>query len=119
LKGVADTTFPVFNYDYPNRAAIPSNGANQFYDNTYQYDDNVSWQHGRNSFTFGVEARLQEFNIRHSDQYLGNFNFGSGQPAPGMRLFPDKATPDSDMRASIWEPVPAEEFLCPKNLDGA
>src|ERR1035437_4382782 len=53
LKGVSDTTFPVFNYDYPNRAAIPSNGANQFYDNTYQYDDNVSWQRGRNSFTFG------------------------------------------------------------------
>jgi hypothetical protein len=79
LKGVADTTFPVFNYDYPNRAAIPSNGADQFYDNTYQYDDNVSWQHGRNGFTFGVEARLQEFNIDILTNTSGNFNFGSGQ----------------------------------------
>jgi hypothetical protein len=79
LKGVSDTTFPVFNYDYPNRAAIPSNGADQFYDNTYQYNDNVSWQHGRNSFTFGVEARLQEFNIDILTNTSGNFNFGSGQ----------------------------------------
>ena len=79
LKGVMNTTFPQFSYNYPNGAAMPSNGANQFYDNTYQYDDNVSWQHGRNAFTFGVEARLQEFNIDILTNTSGNFNFGSGQ----------------------------------------
>jgi Carboxypeptidase regulatory-like domain len=78
LKGVVDTTFPVFNYDYQNRAAIPSDGANQFYDNTYQYNDTVSWQRGRHNFAFGVEARLQEFNINILTGTSGEFHFGSG-----------------------------------------
>ena len=78
LKGVMNTTFPVFNYDYDNRAALPSDGANQFYDNTYQYNDTVSWQHGRNSFNFGVEARLQQFNIDILTGTSGQFHFGSG-----------------------------------------
>ena len=78
LKGVMNTTFPQFSYNYPNGAAMPSNGADQFYDNTYQYDDNVSWQHRRHSFTFGAEARLQEFNIDIPTNTSGNFNFGSG-----------------------------------------
>jgi hypothetical protein len=73
-----NTTFPQISYNYPNGAPLPSNGADQFYDNTYQYDDNVSWQHGRQSFTFGVEARLQEFNIDILTATSGEFNFGSG-----------------------------------------
>ena len=78
LKGVKDTTFPRISYNYPSGAAMPSDGANQFYDNTYQYDDNVSWQHGRNSFKFGVEARLQEFNINILTGTAGQFNFDTG-----------------------------------------
>jgi hypothetical protein len=91
LKGVMETTFPVFNYDYDNRAAIPSNGKNQFYDNTYQYNDNLSWQHGRNSFTFGVEARLQEFNIDILTNTSGNFNFGSGQTSTWDATIPGQS----------------------------
>jgi hypothetical protein len=34
LMGVMNTTFPQFDYNYPNGAALPSDGANQFYDNT-------------------------------------------------------------------------------------
>lgn len=79
LKGVSNTTFPVFNYDYDNRAALPSDGANLFYDNTYQYNDNLSWQHGRHRFTFGAEARLQEFNINILTGTSGQFHFSSGQ----------------------------------------
>ena len=89
LKGVMNTTFPQISYNYPNNAAMPSNGANQFYDNTYQYDDNVSWQHGRNSFTFGAEVRLQEFNINILTNTSGNFNFGSGPTST-----PDQTQPN-------------------------
>ena len=78
LKGVLDTTFPNFNYNYPSGAAMPSDGANQFYDNTYQYNDSVSWQHGRQSFKFGVETRLQQFNIDIRTGTAGQFNFDSG-----------------------------------------
>ena len=78
LKGVLNTTFPNINYNYPNGAAMPSDGANQFYDNTYQYDDIVSWQHGRHGFKFGVETRLQQFNINIRTGTSGQFNFDTG-----------------------------------------
>lgn len=78
LKGVKDTTFPRISYNYPSGATMPSDGANQFYDNTYQYDDNLSWQLGRHSLKFGVETRLQEFNINILTGTAGQFNFDSG-----------------------------------------
>lgn len=78
LKGVMDTTFPQFEYNYPDGAAMPSDGSNLFYDNTYQYNDNVSWQHGRHSFTFGAEARLQQFNINIMTGTSGEFSFDTG-----------------------------------------
>ena len=78
MKGVLDTTFPNFNYNYPNSAALPSDGANQFYDNTYQYNDTVSWQHGRHGLKFGVETRLQQFNIDIRTGTAGQFNFDAG-----------------------------------------
>lgn len=78
LKGVLDTTFPNINFNYPSGAAMPSDGANQFYDNTYQYDDIVSWQHGRHGFKFGAETRLQEFNINIRTGTSGQFNFDTG-----------------------------------------
>jgi hypothetical protein len=78
LKGVLNTTFPNLNFNYPNSAALPSDGANQFYDNTYQYDDIVSWQHGRHSFKFGAETRLQQFNINIRTGTSGQFNFDTG-----------------------------------------
>ncbi|MEO8736525.1 MAG: TonB-dependent receptor, partial [Edaphobacter sp.] len=79
LGGVLNTTFPSFSYNYPDGAAMPSNGANQFYDNTYEYDDTVSWQHGRHSFKFGGDVRLQQFNINILTNTSGAFNFTSGQ----------------------------------------
>jgi hypothetical protein len=79
LKGVANTTFPQINWNYPgNQINLPSNGADQFTDNTYQYDDLVLWEHGRHSFKFGGETRLQEFNIDILTATSGEFNFASG-----------------------------------------
>ena len=79
LKGVEDTTFPQINWNYPgNQINLPSNGADIFVDNTYQYDDTVIWQHGRNNFKFGGETRLQEFNINILTATSGEFNFASG-----------------------------------------
>lgn len=79
LKGVMDTTFPQISWNYPaNQINLPSNGADEFTDNTYQYDDLLLWQHGRHSFKFGGETRLQEFNIDILTQTSGEFNFTSG-----------------------------------------
>lgn len=78
LGGVMDTTFPSFSYNYPDGAAMPSNGADQFYDNTYEYDDTVSWQRGRHSFKFGGDVRLQQFNVNILTNTSGAFNFTSG-----------------------------------------
>jgi hypothetical protein len=78
LGGVMNTTFPQFSYNYPNGAAMPSDGANEFYDNTYEYDDNLAWQRGRHSIKFGVDARLQQFNIKILTNTSGEFGFNSG-----------------------------------------
>ncbi len=79
LKGVMQTTFPQISWNYPGgQVNLPSNGADQFTDNTWQYDDTVLWQHGRHSFKFGGEARMQEFNIDILTQTSGEFNFTSG-----------------------------------------
>jgi hypothetical protein len=78
LGGVMNTTFPQFSYNYPDGAALPSDGADEFYDNTYEYDDNLAWQRGRHSIKFGVDARLQEFNINILTNTSGEFGFGSG-----------------------------------------
>lgn len=78
LKGVADTTFPRVSYNYPNGTNLPSDGSNLFYDNTYQYNDIVSWQRGNNNFRFGFESRLQQFNIAILTGTSGEFNFTSG-----------------------------------------
>ena len=79
LKGVMDTTFPQISWNYPgNQINLPSNGADEFTDNTYQYDDTLLWQHGRHSLKFGGETRLQEFNIDILTATSGEFNFTSG-----------------------------------------
>lgn len=78
LKGVSNTTFPQFSWNYPDGINMPSNGADQFIDNTYQYDDMILWEHGRHSFKFGGETRLQEFNIDVLTQTSGEFNFTTG-----------------------------------------
>jgi Carboxypeptidase regulatory-like domain len=78
LKGVGDVVFPVFNYNYPSGVNVPSDGANEFADNSWQTDDIVSWQHGRHSFKFGAEYRPGQFNIRILTGTSGQFNFNSG-----------------------------------------
>ncbi len=79
LKGVMQTTFPQISWNYPaGQVNLPSNGANQFTDNTWQYDDLLLWEHGRHNFKFGGESRIQEFNINISTATSGEFNFTSG-----------------------------------------
>jgi hypothetical protein len=78
LKGVGNVVFPSFNYNYPSGVNVPSDGANEFADNSWQTDDIVSWQHGRHSLKFGAEYRPGQFNIRILTGTSGQFNFNSG-----------------------------------------
>jgi hypothetical protein len=78
LKGVGNVVFPSFNYNYPSGVNVPSDGANEFADNSWQTDDIVSWQHGRHSFKFGAEYRPGQFNIRILTGTSGQFDFSSG-----------------------------------------
>jgi len=79
LMGVMQTTFPQISWNYPaGQINLPSDGADQFTDNTWQYDDMVLWEKGRHSFKFGGESRLQEFNIDILTATSGQFNFTSG-----------------------------------------
>jgi len=79
LKGVGDSVFPKFTYNYPgNGINSPSDGDSVFDDNVFQYDDTVSWQKGRHSFRFGGEFRAAQFNLGILTGSAGQFNFNSG-----------------------------------------
>jgi hypothetical protein len=78
LKGVGDTVFPEFSYNYPDGTNLPSDGADEFADNANQVDEQLSWQRGRHSLKFGAEYRPGQFNIRILTGTSGEFNFQSG-----------------------------------------
>jgi Carboxypeptidase regulatory-like domain len=42
----------------------------QFRDNTFNYQDNITWQHGRHLLSFGVQA------LRYQQNYVNAINFG-------------------------------------------
>jgi hypothetical protein len=79
LKGVGDSVFPKFTYNYPgNGINSPSDGDSVFNDNVFQYDDSVSWQKGRHSFRFGGEFRAAQFNLGILTGSAGQFTFSPG-----------------------------------------
>jgi len=79
LKGVGNSVFPKFTYNYPgNGINSPSDGDSVFDDNVFQYDDAVSWQKGRHSFRFGGEFRAAQFNLGILTGSAGQFNFTQG-----------------------------------------
>ena len=79
LKGVGNSVFPKFTYNYPgNGINSPSDGDSVFDDNVFQYDDTVSWQKGRHSLRFGGEFRAAQFNLGILTGSAGQFNFNQG-----------------------------------------
>ena len=79
LKGVGDSVFPKFTYNYPgNGINSPSDGDSVFDDNVFQYDDVVSWQKGRHSLRFGGEFRAAQFNLGILTGSAGQFTFSPG-----------------------------------------
>ena len=54
---------------------------NDFYAaNTFIYDDTLSWVHGRHTYKFGAELRVQQFNS-HADSGVPSFIFDPAQTA--------------------------------------
>jgi hypothetical protein len=79
LRGVGDSVFPKFTYNYPgNGINSPSDGDSVFDDNVFQYDDSVSWQKGRHSLRFGGEFRAAQFNLGILTGSAGQFTFNPG-----------------------------------------
>jgi hypothetical protein len=89
LKGVEDSVFPKFTYNYPgNGISSPSDGDSVFDDNVYQYDDAVSWQKGRHSFRFGGEFRAAQFNLGILTGSAGQFTFANSSGTGGPTSSP-------------------------------
>ena len=78
LTGVSNTTFPCIKWGDTNYQ-VNNCGASQFADNVYQIDDAVSWVKGKNTFKFGGEIRMLQFNVRRLTQSSGEFDFSSAQ----------------------------------------
>lgn len=86
LKGVMQTQFPSFNICYTTASPncdtgsfqTPPTGDGSFADNSYQYNDSVSWMRGKHSYSAGVEYRDQRFIVRYLTYTSGAFTYTSG-----------------------------------------
>jgi hypothetical protein len=80
LKGVRDSVFPRFTYNYPgNGINTPSDGASTFDDNVFQYDDVVSWQKGRHNIRVGGEFRAVQPEYSDRQRRPVQLHFGPHQ----------------------------------------
>lgn len=80
ITGVQDTTFPCFNFESNPVGQVLNNcGDSQFADNTFQFDDSITWIHGRHNMMFGGETRLMQFNVRRLTQSSGTFVFAPNE----------------------------------------
>lgn len=94
--GLIDTVIPWFAIQYGQAGDEPHPPTNdsQFADNTYQFDEDLFWTHGRHNFKFGAEHRRQEFNVRYYSNTNGVLNYNNvltsaGNDAAGNPIDPN------------------------------
>jgi hypothetical protein len=59
-------------------------GDNSFFiDNSYQWDDSVSWNHGKHNWKFGFVYRRQGFNSNYLSNAAPNFTFSNALTSAG------------------------------------
>jgi hypothetical protein len=68
--------------------------------NTFEYQDSVSWTHGKHAFRFGGGATLAQYNLV-ALQYLGGLIFGTYPDALLGQSAAQNGTPFSNMYLSI------------------
>jgi len=84
LKGVDNTLAPCVGFD---GISLDLACNDSFYaDNSWQFNDSVSWIHGRHSLKFGVEARKLQFNTRLLQAASGQFYFPASVTSNGQDL---------------------------------
>lgn len=91
-----DNIIPWFAIQYGSAAGVPTPPTNdsEFADNNYQFNEDLSWSHGRHNFKFGAEHRRQEFNVRYYSNSNGVFDYNNvltsaGNDAAGNPIDPN------------------------------
>lgn len=76
---LADKVIPWFAIQYGQAGNEPNPPTNDsaFADNTYQFDEDLFWTHGKHNFKFGAEHRRQEFNVRYFSNSDGVLNYNN------------------------------------------
>lgn len=93
---LVDQVPPWFSVQNGQGGGLPYVGPNDstFADNTYQFDEELFWTHGKHSFKFGAEHRRQEFNVRYYSNSAGVFDYNdvltsAGTDANGNTIDPN------------------------------
>lgn len=97
--GLVDNVIPGFaiqNGTAANVAEPPQNNS-VFADNNYQFNEDLSWSHGKHNWKFGVEHRRQEFNVRYYNGDNGTFSYNNvltsaGNGANGLPIDPNSGS---------------------------
>lgn len=74
-----DQVVPWFSVQYGQAGNEPDPPTNDstFADNSYQFDEDLFWTHGRHNFKFGAEHRRQEFNVRYFSNTNGVLDYNN------------------------------------------
>jgi Carboxypeptidase regulatory-like domain/TonB dependent receptor len=90
---------------------VPATGANMptppgdnsfFIDNSYQWDDSVSWNHGRHNWKFGFVYRRQGFNSNYLSNAAPNFTFSNALTSAGNLANGNPIDPNSGSGAAAF-----------------
>jgi carboxypeptidase family protein len=73
--GIANITTGLPHFSIGGYSDISRNQDDDNVDNGIRFNDSVSWQHGRNSFKFGIDYRYQQYSAIARDGLNGNFSF--------------------------------------------
>lgn len=73
--GIGNITTGLPHFSIGGYSDISRNQNDDNIDNGIRLNDTISWQHGRNSFKFGVDYRYQQYSAIANDGLNGNFSF--------------------------------------------
>src|SRR5204863_9426060 len=84
-------------------------------DNTYQFYDNVFWQHGRHAIKFGGEALQVQYNRIETPSALANYQFTNGFTT---RTANNDGTGDALASFYLALPAVSNRSVGPSRIDG-
>jgi hypothetical protein len=102
-----DTLIPNLSIQYDptmgsGTMSTPPGDNSKFADNSYEYDEALSWSHGNHNLKFGIGARRQEFNSYYGSNAAPDFSFNNALTSAGETASGAVIDPNSGLGAASF-----------------